>query len=410
MHREVSRQVFKFRLYPDQNQERKMFRFVETCRRLWNDALAHRKTRWEENHESTSYKLQQWILTGVRHSDPELAELYSQSAQNILHRLDLAYQAFFKGITKRPRFHKFSNEGSFTYPQAYNGSVKLNGGTITLAKVGEVPIIIHREVPESGRLDICTIRKEACGEWYAVLTYETTDPLPVPKEEFNSPLGIDLGLKAIITTTEGQTVEPPHFYRKSQKRLRRLQRQLARRQKGSKNREKARQLVAIQHAKVRRQREHFNNILSCRIVRDHDLVVMEDLHIRNMVKNHALAKSISDAGWGQLKQMIDYKEKRVGGRMISVDPAGTTSECFFCGMKNNIGLDVREFDCIGCGRHLHRDFHASWKILREGLSQVGQGMPEHTPVEMAVLPTQPNWATGAIVEAGIEAPTFRSGI
>ncbi len=329
-----------------------------------------------------------------------MAELYSQSAQDILRRLDLAYKAFFNGIAKKPKFHKFRNEGSFVYPQAYNGSVVLGEKTVRLSKVGEVPIVVHREIPKDGRLDICCIRKEACGEWYAILTYETSQPLVNSKEVFDSPLGIDLGLKSIITTTEGQKVEPPHFYRKSQGRLRRLQRQLARRQKGSKNREKARQLVAIQHAKVRRQREHFNNVLSCRIVKDHDLVVMEDLRIRNMVRNHRLAKSISDAGWGQLKVMVDYKEKKIGGRMLPIDPAGTTSECFFCGTKNDVDLSMREFDCSGCGRHLERDFHSSWRILKEGLSQIGQGMPEYTRVEMASLPTQPNWAANVVEEAG----------
>jgi putative transposase len=377
-------------MYPSLEQEQRMFGFMETGRRLWNTALAHRKWRWEKFRQSTSYTFQQWILTAERKADPELGEMYSQSAQDILRRLDNAYQAFFKGIARRPKFKQFRQDGSFTYPQAYNGSVKLNGKTISLSKVGEVPIVIHRDIPQDGRLDICTVRREPCGEWYAILVYETDDPLPIQKEVFESPVGIDLGLKSIITTTDGQQVEPPHFFRKSQKRLKRLQRQMARRKQGGKNREYSRHLVAMQHAKVARQRENFNHVLSADIVSKHDFVAMEDLRIKNMVKMHSLAKSIQDAAWGQLKSFIEYKEKRIGGLMQPVEPAGTTQICFFCGVKNELDLSMREFDCIGCKRHLHRDYHASWRILSEGLQKVGQDMPKLTPLEMGpdtVLPT-----------------------
>jgi putative transposase len=396
----TTRQVFRFRLYPGPEQEKRMLRILETCRRLWNDALSHRKSRWEKEGASTSYSMQQWILTGERKRDPELRELYSQVAQDVLHRLDNAFQSFFAHMSKYPRFKRFREEGSFTYPQAYNGSVFLDGGRIHFSKVGDIPIVVHRQVPAGGRLKICTARREACGEWYAVLVYETDEPAPEQKEIFESPVGIDVGLNSLITTTDGLKVEPPEFLRKSEKRLKRLQRRLSRKKKGSRNREKARHLVAVQHAKVRRQRENFNHVLSAAIVAEHDFVAMEDLRIRNMVKNRYLARSIHDAAWYQLKTFIDYKERRVGGLMQPVEPAYTSQDCFFCGARNDVAPGVRTFVCTGCGRTLDRDFNASWKVLQRGLQEVGQDMPEYTPVEIGPPPSQPTGLASLVAEAG----------
>ena len=377
-----------------------MFQVIETCRRLWNDALSHRKDRWEKERASTSYNMQQWILTGERKRDPELRELYSQVAQDVLHRLDNAFQSFFDHVSKYPRFKPFRWYGSFTYPQSYNGSVFLDGGKIHFSKVGDIPIVVHRQVPVDAKLKICTVRREACGEWYAVLVYETDEPLPVQKEVFESPVGIDVGLKSIITTSDGQKIEPPKFLRKAQKRLRRLQRRLSRKQKGSKNREKARHLVAVQHAKVRRQRENFNHVLSARIVAAHDLVIMEDLRIRNMVRNHHLAKSIHDAAWYQLRASIDYKERRSGGLMHAVEPAYGTQDCSACGARNHILLSQRAFKCDECDHEEDRDANAADNYLQKGLKELGQDMPEVTPVE--ILPPLPKSTRGAsgVYEAG----------
>jgi len=402
----TTRQVFRFRLYPDLEQEKRMLYIIETCRRLWNDALSHRKSRWEKERASTSYNMQQWILTGERKRYPELRELYSQVAQDVLHRLDNAFQSFFDHMSKYPRFKPLRQYGSFTYPQAYNGSVFLAGGKVHFSKVGDIPILVHRQVPVDGRLKICTVRREACGEWYAVLVYETDEPAPEQKEVFESPVGIDLGLNSLITTTDGLKIEPPEFLRKSEKRLKRLQRRLSRKKKGSKNREKARHLVAVQHAKVRRQRMDFNHKLSAAIVAKHDFVAMEDLRIRNMVRDHSLAKSIHDASWYQLKTFIDYKERRMGGLMQPVEPAYTSQDCFFCGARNDVTLDMRTFVCTGCGRALDRDFNASWKVLQRGLREIGQDMPEYTPVEIGPPPFQPTGLASLVEEAG----TFFGGV
>jgi putative transposase len=402
--------AFRFRLYPNRKQEQKLLRMIEAGRQLWNEALAHRKRRWEEERLSTSYSQQCWILTAERSTDPLLGELYSQAGQEILHRLDKAVKAFFEHRAKYPKFKKFSSSGSFTYPQAYNGSVKPDVARkrLFLSKVGNVKAVFHRGTPASERLKTCTVVREPDGEWYASLVYE--DVLQMIQEPvkafFTSPVGVDLGLKSLIATTDGVKVPHPRFLRKAERRLKHLQRGLSRTQKGSQNRNRTRRLLAVRSSKVSRQRADFNHKLSTQLVREHDLVAFEDLKVRNMVRNHALAKSITDAGWGQLRSFSEYKAKRAGGKLVvRVPPAYSTQECYFCGTLNQIPLSVRQFECRGCGRTLDRDLNAAWIVLKRGVAQVGQDMPELKPAETGPLPV-PTTGRASLVE---EAGTIRGG-
>jgi putative transposase len=400
--------AFRFRLYPNHKQERKLLRMVEAGRRLWNDALAHRKRRWEEKRLSTSYNQQCLILTAERQADPLLGELHSQAGQEILKRLDRAFKAFYEGGARYPKFKKFSKSGSFTYPQGYNGSAKPDAvlKRLFLSKVGNVKAVLHRGVPTSEKLKTCTVVREPNGEWYASLVYEDDVQMPEPVKVFVSPVGIDLGLKSLITTTDGEKVPHPQFLRKAERRLKCLQRDLSRRQKGSQNRERVRRLLAVQSSKVSRQRRDFDQKLSAELVRKHDLIAFEDLKVRNMVRNHVLAKSINDAGWSQLRRFSEYKAARSAKLVVKVPPAYSTQECRFCGTLNQVPLSVRVFDCRGCNRSLDRDFNAAWIVLKRGLAQVGQDMPELKPVEIGPLPPQTTGAASPVVEAG----TIRDGI
>ncbi|MDV3243556.1 MAG: transposase [Nitrososphaerales archaeon] len=397
------RLAFRFRLYPNHKQERKLLRMIEAGRRLWNDALAHRKRRWEEKRLSTSYSQQCWILTAERQTDPLLGELYSQAGQEILKRLDQAFEAFFEGRARYPKFKKFSTSGSFTYPQAYNGSVKPDAvrKRVFLSKVGNVRAVFHRVLPSRcEKLKTCTVVREPDGEWYASLVYEDGDEAPQQLTKLASPVGVDLGLKSLISTTDGVKVQHPRFLRKAERRLKRLQRDFSRTRKGSENRGDARRLFAVQSSKVARQRADFNHKLSAELVRKHDLVAFEDLKVRNMVRDHALAKSISDAGWGQLRSFSEYKAARAGKLVVKVQPAYSTQECFFCGALNAVPLSVRRFECMGCGKDLDRDFNAAWIVLKRGLAQVGQDMPELKPVETGPLPVPTTGRASPVVEAG----------
>jgi putative transposase len=394
--------ALRFRLYPSSKQEAKMLMAMDTCQRIWNDALSHRKTRWEKERKSTSYNLQQWMLTEVRHTDPSTRSLHSQVAQDVLHRLDKAFQAFFKHQSRYPRFKRRSSSGSFTYPQAYNGSAKPDAlrKRMYLSKVGNVKAIFHRPLPNDSLLKTCTVTQEACGEWYASLVYEEIVPLQNVARRFASPVGVDLGLMSLIVTSDGAEVPHPRFLRKAEKRLKGLQRALSRRKRGSKNRFKARQRVASQHARVRRQRADLNHKLSTGLVRAHDLIVFEDLRVRNMVKNHRLAKSIHDAGWGQLVRFTSYKALSKGKLVVKVDPAYSSQECFHCGALNEMTLDAREFVCIGCGRLLRRDHNSAWVVLKRGLAHVGQDMPELKPVETRPLLVRTTGWASQVEEAG----------
>src|SRR5437899_4791759 len=172
----MNKSVFRFRLYPNRKQEQKMLTMVEAGRRLWNEALAHRKWRWEKKRLSTSYSHQCWILTAERRVDQSFRELYSQAGQDILHRLDRAFEAFFEHRAGYPRFKKFSQAGSFTYPQAYNESVKPDvlRRRLFLSRVGNVKVVFHRGMPTipHGKLKTCTVVREPNGEWYASLVYD----------------------------------------------------------------------------------------------------------------------------------------------------------------------------------------------------------------------------------------------
>ena len=400
--------TFRFRLYPKRKQERKLLRMIEASRRLWNEALAHRKQRWEENRLSTSYSHQCAILTTERRGDPLLGELYSQAGQEVIKRLDKAFKAFFEHRAGYPRFKKFSQVGSFTYPQAYNGSVKPDAvlKRLFLSKVGNVKVVFHRGMPTCEKLKTCTVVREPNGEWYASLVYDDEEEgnsnttQRQTKQFFASPVGVDLGLKSLIATTDGVKIPHPHLLRKAEQRLKRLQRRLSKTRIGSENRGRARKLLAVGSSKVSRQRVDFNHKLSAELVRKHDLVVFEDLKVRNMVRNHAFAKSIADAGWGQLRRFTEYKGRRVGKLVVKVPPAYSTQECCLCGALNQVPLSLRSFDCRGCKKILDRDFNAAWIVLKRGLAQVGQDMPELKPVETGPLPVPTTGRASPVGEAG----------
>src|SRR5438034_6403877 len=262
--------AFRFRLYPNHKQELRLLRMIESARRLWNDALSHRKGRWEEERLSTSCSQQCWILTAERRLDPLLGELYSQAGQDILRRLDKAFKAFFEHRAGYPRFKKFSSSGSFTYPQAYNGSVKPDAirRRLFLSKVGHVKAVFHRRTPH-GKPKTCTVVREPNGKWHVSLVYEDDEEIAQPSTKPASPVGLDLGLKSLVATTDGVKIPHPQFLRKAEERLKRLQRNFSRTRKGSENRGRARRLLAVQSSRVTRQRKDFNHKLSAELVRRH---------------------------------------------------------------------------------------------------------------------------------------------
>ncbi len=392
-------------------------------------ALEDKRGAWEEERRSTTYEEQCKMLAIEARTDPQLGALYSQVGLDVLNRLDKAFRAFFKCDSKYPRFKQYRSSGSFTYPQAYNGSVKLDtqGRRIFLSKVGNVRIVVHRPLTLGAKLKTCTIRREPDGKWYACLVYGDDWSVPVEDVQipasWRAPVGIDLGLNSLITTSDGEKKEHPKFLRRAEKRLKHLQRNLSHKQKWSNNWEKARHRLAVQHSNVSNQRRDFNHKLSARLVRTHDLIVFEDLTVENIVKNYHLAKSILDAAWSQLVTFVEYKSKREGRHStIKVSSPYTTQECYFCGTLNPVPLNVREFECIGCFRLLDRDINAARIVLVRGIAKVGQDkapggpqpgeenpsqiVPKLKPVEIRPPPLRSILGASPVEEAG----TTRDGV
>lgn len=301
-------------------------------------------------------------LPEIKEVRPEYFEVYSQVLQDVLKRLDKAYQAFFRRIKQGskagfPRFQGKYRYDSFTYPQ-YKASVADDAKHIYLPKVGNVRIRLSR--PLEGSVKTLSIKRDACGDWWAVFTCEVTaQPLPAS----GASVGIDRGITALIATSDGELVDNPKHFTKAEKALRKAQRRLARRKKGSTRREKARLVVAKLHRKTQRQRLDFIHKLTTHLVKHYDLIALEDLNVQGMSRSK-LAKHILDAGWSTLMQQLDYKAEYAGRQVIKVNPAYTSQTCAACG---HVGKDNRRtqarFECRSCGHTANADINAAQNIL-----------------------------------------------
>ena len=376
------KKAFKFRIYPAKAEEAIMATVIDTCRTLYNYSLSERKEAYKQDKASVTYYDQATALTQAKKGDLRLKDVNAQVLQDVLKRLDKAYQNLFRRVKQGgkpgfPRFKGYDRYDSFTYPQS---GFKLEGSKLTLSKIGTIKIKLHRAISVEAVIKTCTIKREA-DQWYAVFTVELPG-LIAQQSPITKAVGIDLGIKELITLSTGEKVGNPKWLREAEKRLAREQRRLSRKDKGSANRKKQKLEVQKVHRKITNQRKDFHHKLSNELVRNYDLIVFEDLKIRNMVKNHFLAKSISDAGWGQLVSFVTYKAEEAGKVTELINPRGTSQECSGCGEVVPKTLVVRVHKCPHCGLIMDRDENAAINILNRGLEKVGQGLPEYTPVEM----------------------------
>jgi putative transposase len=390
-------EIRKYRLYPTQEQVTLLEESLETCRKTWNFLLRQRKERRENSRR------EQYHSVFVRkQKNPSLQSVYSHVLQNVADRLDKSFRSFFKGIARYPRFKSFGHYDSFTYPDAYNGSVKLGTSTrktkIYLSKIGYVPVVVHRDV-SVGKNKRATVKREG-EKWFVVLEYQVSD-VPEPKVVApKSPVGIDLGLLNIVATSNGETFKPLAPLKKNLKRLRRLQQSLSRKKKGSKNRRKAVQQVSRLHWRIGMMRRDFLHKLSRSIVNAHDFFALEDLNIKGMVRNHSLARSISDAGWNQLSSFIKYKAERQSKKVVFVSPNNTSTDCSRCGFRKEMDLSVRTWSCPSCGFETDRDGNSAIGVLNRGLREVGADCSELKPVESGVQSLN-RWEIQPFEESGI---------
>lgn len=364
----MHKRTFRYRLYPTASQETMLQHTLDECRWLYNHLLEQRKTAWEERQESLTLYDQIKTFPELKDNRPSLKSVHSQVLQNVAVRIDLAFKAFFRRVKKgeKPGYPRFRGAGwydSFTYPQS---GYSVNSDNVVLSKIGTVKAVIHR--PIKGEIKTCCVRRTSTGKWFVSLACEV-EPQPLP--ESNEAVGIDVGLTHFATLSTGETIANPRFFRKNEKALAKAQRRLSKQEKGTPARAKKRKVVAHIHERIANRRNDFAHQNSKQIVDRFGIIAVEDLQINRMVHNHCLAKSITDAAWGQFAAFLSWKAESAGRKYIAVNPSYTSQDCSQCGHRQHIPLSEREFRCPCCGLVLDRDRNASLNILAIGLDSLG---------------------------------------
>jgi putative transposase len=372
MEQQRVRKTYKYRLKLTPEQERALQRTLMLCRHVYNAAVGERREAWRMCGVSVTYYQQKAELPGIKEAMPEYAEVNAQVLQDVILRVDRAFQAFFRRIQAGetpgyPRFHGRERYHSFTFPQVgEHGGAALDGGILSLSKIGRILVRLHR--PLEGVPKTVTVSREADG-WYVCFSCADVPIQPLPPT--GKETGIDLGIEAFATLSDGTRIFSPGWYRRAERALKTAQRRVSRRKKGSHRRRKAVTLLAKAHQKVKRQRQDFHHKTALALVRENDTLYHEDLQTANMLKNHHLAKSISDAGWSGFLSILAAKAACAGRRVVAVPPAYTSQTCSGCGVLVQKGLSVRWHSCQQCGMSLHRDHNAAKNIERLGQSLQG---------------------------------------
>ena len=406
--------AFKYRLYPNKDTANKLHWTLTRCRELYNAALSERKDAYQqyqrtiiiEGQERTvvatmvagfqvkpmSFYGQKRDLVEIKEERPEYQEIASHVLQDVLHRLDKAFSAFFRRIRNGetpgyPRFKGRNRYNSFTYPDG--AGWKFDGQSLHLSKIGKAKVKLHR--PMEGKIKTVTIKREV-DQWYVTFSCDVADAekLPVSYED----VGIDLGVTHLATLSNGEMIEHPRNYRRGQATLKRRQQTLSHKKKGSHRREKAKKLIGKAHRKIRNQRRDFLHKESRKLVNRYQVMVFEDLQIAHLTRapkpkkdentgqylpNGAAAKgglnkSILDAGWGMFVGRCSCKAEEAGRTLLKVSPKFTSQVCSNCGTVKKKDLSERWHSC-DCGVELDRDVNAAINILARGKQHLARTEP-----------------------------------
>jgi putative transposase len=357
-----------YRFYPTPEQENLLRRTLGCVRLVYNKALYERTQGWYERQEKIGYCQTSSMLTAWKKEEELdfLNEVSCVPLQQGLRHLQSAFANFFDGRAKYPNFKKKHQGGSAEFTKS---AFKYRDGQIFLAKSKD-PLNIRwsRQLPKGCEPSSVTVRLHPSGRWHIAIRFDdlTIKPLPISDKA----VGIDLGVTSLIATSDGDKVANPKQFRKHDCRLRLAQKRLARKQKGSKNREKARVKVARIHLEISDSRKDFLHKLTTQLVRENQTIAIETLSVKNMVKNHKLALSISDSGWGKFVRQLDYKCRWYGRNLVKIDRWFPSSKrCSHCGhIVDKMPLNIRDWQCPECGACHDRDINASRNILAAGLA------------------------------------------
>jgi putative transposase len=379
------KRAFKFRFYPSPEQAAELARTFGCVRLVYNKALQARTEAWTLRQERVNYNATSALLTGWKKTE-DLAFLNEVSAipmQQALRHLQTAFTNFF---AKRARYPTFKSKKKSRRSAEYTTSAfRHRDGRLTLAKMAEpLDIVWSRPLPAGVTPSTVTVSQDAAGRWFvSLLCDDRIKQIPA-----TGAVGVDAGISSLLTLSTGEKITNPRHERRDRAALARAQRNLANKEKGSANRAKARLKVARVHARVADRRRDYLHKLTTRLVRENQTIVIEDLTVRNMVKNHSLARAISDAAWRQLRDMLEYKASWHGRNLVVVDRWFPSSKlCSACGARaERMPLNVRMWTCR-CGTVHDRDVNAARNILAEGLSVTACGggvRPQRTNVRRAI--------------------------
>ncbi len=364
--------VVKYRLYPTQNQKELLSQSFGNCRWLYNYLLNLNIETYKNTGKGLTRNQMQKLLPSLKKNEETqwLSNTYSQCLQVICLHLSEAYRNFFQKRAGFPKFKSKHNKQSITYPQ----NVKLTENSIIFPKLGSIYSKITK-LPE-GSIKTVVITKNCVEQYFASVLFDDGLSSPTPSASLgDKSIGVDLGLTHFAITSDGSKFENPKWFKRHEKNLKIKQQKLSRKVKGSNNRNKARRQVAVVHNKIANCRADYQHKLSRRIVNENQVIVLENLAIKNMVKNHKLSKAISQVGWGQFCTMLKYKAEAEGKIYLEIDrwfPSSKT--CNIClNQVSSLPLDIRYWDCNNCGTHHDRDINAAINIRDEGLRLLALG-------------------------------------
>jgi len=361
----VKTRNYKFRLYPNDLQEKKLQNNLAVCRWVYNKFVEYTKNGFVSRNDCNYY------LIELKQQEPWLYDYHSKMLQTVSAQIDGSHKTLM-GLNKKGyktgglKFCRYRDYRTFTYNQS-GFKLERQGNTdlLHLSKIGHIEIRRHRDIPTSAKIKQIIITKSKSGKWFACVTIDIEEPLiDIQKISFSKSVGIDVGVKSFAYDSDGCQTPNPKNLQKMLKPLARIQRKVSRRKKGSNNRLKAILKMQRIHEKIANRRKDFQHKLSAQYAKNNDVIFVEKLEKLNMVKNHRLAQSIMDASWGTFVQKLEYKCKM----LVQVPARNTTIDCCRCGNKMSKSLAVRIHKCNVCNLVLDRDYNASINILNKGLN------------------------------------------